>query len=898
MHQHASASSGAAAEVSGGEEEDESKSVAPPPQPPLQQSLREPTAVEIEREGYGYDYCLVMKHRSEAQLVQKWPDARKRQRLSLRGVAVRLARGGLQAFVFRTAGSSGGMEQGSVLTANDDSEGGGDVFIKLRVPLLRLQQEADRIGFVLKLDHDNLREAAALGYPPRMRSGTGIADLPIPAPGALGASALAGKTADERRQRRRQARQDRKQQLAQRQVVGPISIKDEMGVSALSPYDYIFGRYLLDARVQHLYVRCGPRHDTGGGGLFRSVDRLKLLASILGAPPSSGGCGLDLSQLIAQRALRAAFPLHQLVPRQRLRQRWIVQFALPNEQPFDQIKDYFGEKVAMYFAWLGHYTSWLITASVAGFVASIAMWTNSNNPDTALMPYFAMIMALWSTLFEEAWKRRAAVLAMCWGTTGHHSNEQDRPQFEGEIIASPVDGRPIKYAPPRQRWRRYARSAAVMLGVTCTLLGSTAAVFAFQAWASTGGREKNFTTSSGAPLGPWFGMGLQSLLVLLGGSVLSPAARALTDAENYKTESQWEAALTLKVFVLAFFNAYSALFYIIFLKTSVQGAASCQLDRSDKPNCLVELSNTLAVIFVSQLLAGNFIELLWPLIRLRLLRCKRSCCARRAGPKNGERLTHDPVATDVANLGRGVAMSGSTPLAAIVVHQRAEQRAGGARAHRRSVTSAGVALVRPRGEADAELQYMMEEYGAVSLVDDYTEMVLQFGYVTLFVAVFPLAPLLALVNNYLEIRIDAYRLCAVHRRPMPQSAEGVALWGDILHAMAFFSVAVSGSIVCFQSTNFTSKMGDAGRVWAFVLFEHLIMGIKAVVDLVIDDVPTHIQMQKERQDFLVRKVINLEPDDDETGLGKQKKDSKDAKLLLILDSWQPGKKKKNASLLV
>ena len=54
-------------------------------------------------------------------------------------------------------------------------------------------------------------------------------------------------TAEERRQRRRR---ERKRRLAQRQTVRPISIKDEIGVSALSPYDYIYGRYLLDARVQ------------------------------------------------------------------------------------------------------------------------------------------------------------------------------------------------------------------------------------------------------------------------------------------------------------------------------------------------------------------------------------------------------------------------------------------------------------------------------------------------------------------------------------------------------------------------------------------------------------------------------------------------------------------------
>jgi hypothetical protein len=44
---------------------------------------------------------------------------------------------------------------------------------------------------------------------------------------------------------------------------------------------------------------------------------------------------------------------------------------------------------------------------------------------------------------------------------------------------------------------------------------------------------------------------------------------------------------------------------------------------------------------------------------------------------------------------------------------------------------------------------------------DYAEMIIQFGYCTLFVAAFPLAPVLALVNNFIEIRLDAWKLCQV-----------------------------------------------------------------------------------------------------------------------------------------
>ena len=47
-------------------------------------------------------------------------------------------------------------------------------------------------------------------------------------------------------------------------------------------------------------------------------------------------------------------------------------------------------------------------------------------------------------------------------------------------------------------------------------------------------------------------------------------------------------------------------------------------------------------------------------------------------------------------------------------------------------------------------------------------LVIQFGFVTIFVAAFPLAPLFALLNNILEIRTDADKFITQLRRPLAQ----------------------------------------------------------------------------------------------------------------------------------
>lgn len=51
--------------------------------------------------------------------------------------------------------------------------------------------------------------------------------------------------------------------------------------------------------------------------------------------------------------------------------------------------------------------------------------------------------------------------------------------------------------------------------------------------------------------------------------------------------------------------------------------------------------------------------------------------------------------------------------------------------------------------------------------------VIQFGFVSLFVASFPLAPLFALLNNVIEIRLDAKKLVTELRRPVAARAKDI-----------------------------------------------------------------------------------------------------------------------------
>ena len=64
----------------------------------------------------------------------------------------------------------------------------------------------------------------------------------------------------------------------------------------------------------------------------------------------------------------------------------------------------------------------------------------------------------------------------------------------------------------------------------------------------------------------------------------------------------------------------------------------------------------------------------------------------------------------------------------------------------------------------AEAEYSLESYDALmGSLEDYAELAIQYGYVTLFVAAFPLAPLFAFFSNIVEIRTDGWKLLHAYR---------------------------------------------------------------------------------------------------------------------------------------
>ena len=67
-------------------------------------------------------------------------------------------------------------------------------------------------------------------------------------------------------------------------------------------------------------------------------------------------------------------------------------------------------------------------------------------------------------------------------------------------------------------------------------------------------------------------------------------------------------------------------------------------------------------------------------------------------------------------------------------------------------------------------------------------------------ATFPLGPLCALLNNLVEIRTDAYKLCTSYQRPPAFQGQDIGSWENVLQGLGAMAVITNAFIVSFSSS--------------------------------------------------------------------------------------------------
>ncbi|KAJ3012103.1 hypothetical protein HKX48_006447 [Thoreauomyces humboldtii] len=545
----------------------------------------------------------------------------------------------------------------------------------------------------------------------------------------------------------------------------------------------------------------------------------------------------------------------------------------------DLCREYVGEQIAFFFDFMAFYTIWTVPAAAFGFVVfaygAIRAVTADIQPAAAGEPQvsvgmarmailfdntatiiFALGMSIWATLFIEFWKRRQRYLAYVWDVSEYRRDEQVRPQWEpSRVTRNPYTRRIERSDPFPHRIIRRAGTGLVLVLCTCALLAIVAGLVGYKAW----GKDDPKSGIAGWAV-DWVGGGaLEIAQVLIVQKIYFSIAGKINEVENFKYDSQFEDGLIFKTFLFNFVNNYAVFVWIGIIKamlgrTYVFGkfpekcnpiALGTTDDSSTSTNlsssCIEEMTFQLAIIFVGLQFARMGQKVLIPaLVQASRKAIKRFPIHIPFRHHTGASKTPSPTHEEMSSCA-------SPPSTQLLTH----------------VTVVGpvpVLHVDPTLASQYALDQELFSYDDWVLCEDFGMAVVQFGYIALFSCAFPLAPCFAILGNVVGMRVDSFKMLVEYRRPWAQRAQSIGLWTSALTTVSTISAPINALIIAFSSSTFSTFASThfpttnplAASLAFVVIFEHLILLIKAGVAAMVPPTPGTVKRALRREAYLGR----------------------------------------------
>ncbi|KAG0721119.1 Anoctamin-7 [Chionoecetes opilio] len=637
---------------------------------------------------------------------------------------------------------------------------------------------------------------------------------------------------------------------------------------------------------------------------FTDTQRSRIVYEILSTAAfgklKKGEIGIE--RLVEEGVYTASFPLHdgpheppasaikdpsQLTPRQVLYHYWARWGKWYKYQPLDHIREYFGEKIGIYFAWLGMYTGWLLPAAVVGLMVFMygVFTINQNTPANEICEsrglfimcplcnerlgcvfwdlndicfntrisylfdhpgtvFYSIFVSFWAVSFLEYWKRKSASLAHHWDCLDFQEEEErPRPEFAAKAPCrerNPITGVREPSFPKSIRTKRIMAGVGLIFIMMSLVIIFIVAVIIYRVLVSIPLFRNDTLRSQAQAISSLSGAVVNFIIIMCMGRLYEKLAFRLTTWEMHRTQTDFEDNLTFKVFVFQFVNFYSSIFYIAFFKGRFVGypghyhhILGFRNEDCSAGGCLIELAQQLAVIMIGKQVVNNAQEILVPKIRMWW-------------HKKQVKMTHK---------------------------------------------------ARTRWEADYQLidnEGLFQEYLEMGISPVRVHHHLRRGV--------PLGALFALLNNWVEIRLDAQKFVCETRRPVCERAQDIGIWFTILDFMAHLAVISNAFLIAFTSdflprllykyeydwsltgyVNFTLAVApnntlsqqcryrgyrdDQGNHTLFfwrllairlafvIIFEHVVFGVCRLIDIVVPDIPHSLEVKIKRERYLAKQAL-------------------------------------------
>ncbi|TDL23837.1 DUF590-domain-containing protein [Rickenella mellea] len=485
------------------------------------------------------------------------------------------------------------------------------------------------------------------------------------------------------------------------------------------------------------------------------ADRIRMIYEYITSSPADDGLGIMPGSKHWSR-VESLMALHDRRFNSEWLQSWTrrqIGFAIGFAE-LDKLKHQFGEAVALYFSFLSCYTHSLLLFAPLGLLFGLLKMSYNS--------IYSSLLMIWSITFVEFWRLREKKLAVRWGTRGATRVERRRYAEDGEDMG----GTKFPW------WKRDMRVAASVPLITLfglLLAALLTGIFIIEAFVTQLYQGPGSQVVSFSPTILFIAL-VPRLL-----AVYQTYAVSFTEWERHTKQSEHEGSLALKTFALSSIVAYSGLalsafVYVPFGATIMGMVQQTLSSRTDgffatagkgtlwEQNPGVQklnparLQNQMFAFTVTNQAINAFLEVGLPFI-MRGIEGLRSGKGFSNGNGNGGGKKKRVVFED--------------------------ENSGAAKEEREF-------LEKVRHEVS------LPEY---TLFGDYSEMVTQFGYVALWSTIWPLASVMALLNNWLELRSDAFKIVEHNRRPIPVRSDSIGPWLDSLGFITWLAALTNSALV-------------------------------------------------------------------------------------------------------
>jgi len=155
-----------------------------------------------------------------------------------------------------------------------------------------------------------------------------------------------------------------------------------------------------------------------------------------------------------------------------------------------------------------------------------------------------------------------------------------------------------------------------------------------------------------------------------------------------------------------------------------------------------------------------------------------------------------------------------------------------------------------------EQQGLMQEYDIDHQVSDFQSLTLTLSYVLVFSGVTPLLGIVALPIFLLRLRVDAWKMCVLLRRPFPYMQDGIGPWNVMIDSFMWVGLVCSVAIPLLNFKRF-DKLDAFHKLLAFFVIERILVLVKLACGSLFPEKSSAVQLMLDRQAYVLDRLHGI-----------------------------------------